>query len=144
MANKDSLKLENQLCFPLYASARKVINLYTPYLKPLGLTYTQYLVMLVLWQDPEQTVGDLCKRLYLDNGTISPLLKKLEQQGYLTRVRTKEDERIVNVKLTKEGKALKEKVKDIPNKIGSCIELEKKEAKDLYQCLYKLLEGDIA
>ena len=89
-------KLEYQLCFPLYAAARKVVNAYTPFFKPLGITYTQYIVLLVLWEQKAVTVGELCRRLYLDNGTLTPLLKKLEEKGFLTRTRKTEDERVVH------------------------------------------------
>ena len=88
------LLLDGQLCFPLYAASRKVVNHYTPYLKPLGITYTQYLVLLALWESKNATVGDLCRRLYLDNGTITPMLKKMEEEGFITRSRSKQDERV--------------------------------------------------
>ena len=101
MSDQDAvLLLENQLCFPLYAAARKVTGLYTPYFKPLGITYTQYIVLLVLWEKESATVGDLCKKLYLDNGTVTPLLKKLEERGYVRRTRSTEDERVVMMTLT--------------------------------------------
>ena len=137
----EMLKLENQLCFPLYAAARQVVSLYTPYLKELGLTYTQYIVFLVLWEGDGIPVGELGRRLYLDNGTLTPLLKKLESAGYLTRSRDKDDERVVTVTLTESGQALKEKAKDIPLKIGSCIKLKEEEAQGLYILLYQLLKG---
>ena len=137
----EMLKLENQLCFPLYAAARQVVSLYTPYLKELGLTYTQYIVFLVLWEGDGIPVGELGRRLYLDNGTLTPLLKKLESAGYLTRSRDKDDERVVTVTLTESGRALKEKAKDIPLKIGSCIKLKEEEAQGLYILLYQLLKG---
>lgn len=137
----EMLKLENQLCFPLYAAARQVVSLYTPYLKELGLTYTQYIVFLVLWEGDGIPVGELGRRLYLDNGTLTPLLKKLESAGYLTRSRDKDDERVVTVTLTENGQALKEKAKDIPLKIGSCIKLKEEEAQGLYILLYQLLKG---
>ncbi len=137
----EMLKLENQLCFPLYAAARQVVSLYTPYLKELGLTYTQYIVFLVLWEGDGIPVGELGRRLYLDNGTLTPLLKKLESAGYLTRARDKDDERVVTVTLTESGQALKEKAKDIPLKIGSCIKLKEEEAQGLYILLYQLLKG---
>lgn len=139
----EALKLENQLCFPLYAAARQVVSLYTPYLKELGLTYTQYIVFLVLWESDGITVGELGRRLYLDNGTLTPLLKKLEAQGYLSRMRSEEDERVVVVSLTDEGIALKEKAKEIPLKVGACIGLSEQEAGAMYTLLYKLLkEGE--
>lgn len=136
----EMLKLENQLCFPLYAAARQVVSLYTPHLKELGLTYTQYIVFLVLWEGDGIPVGELGRRLYLDNGTLTPLLKKLESAGYLTRSRDKDDERVVTVTLTESGRALREKAKDIPLKIGSCIKLKEEEAQGLYILLYQLLK----
>ena len=135
------LKLENQLCFPLYAAARKVTNLYTPFFKPLGITYTQYIVFLVLWEKKEVTVGDLGRRLYLDNGTLTPLLKKLEENGYIARTRSKKDERVVTVSITQKGMDLKEKAADIPIKAGSCISLSPEEAAGLYTLLYKILDS---
>ena len=140
--NYDELmKLDSQLCFPLYAAARQVVSLYTPYLKELGLTYTQYIVFLVLWEKDGIPVGELGKRLYLDNGTLTPLLKKLETAGYLNRSRDKEDERVVIVTRTDEGRALKERAKEIPLKVGTCIRLSEQEAMGLYAVLYKLLGG---
>ncbi|MBQ3284246.1 MAG: MarR family transcriptional regulator [Ruminococcus sp.] len=137
----DMLKLENQLCFPLYAAARRVTGLYTPYLKELGLTYTQYIVFLVLWEQDGVPVGELGKRLYLDNGTLSPLLKKLEASGYLTRSRDGADERVVTVLLTQKGRELKEQAKEIPQKVGACVHLEQSDAAALYTLLYELLKG---
>ena len=138
----DMLKLENQLCFPLYAAARSVTNLYTPYLKPLGLTYTQYLVFLVLWEKDGIPVGEICEKLMLDNGTLSPLLKKMEQAGYLKRTRSPEDDRVKVITLTAEGKALREQAKDIPAKVGSCIRLSPEKGILLYGLLYELLKGE--
>ena len=135
------LLLERQLCFPLYACARKITNLYTPFLKKLGITYTQYIVFLVLWEQDGITVGDLCKRLYLDNGTVTPLLKKLEKAGYIRRERSKDDERIVMVYLTDSGKAFRTQVEEIPGQVGNCMTLEEKEAAQLYSLLYILLNS---
>jgi len=135
----NKLKLENQLCFPLYASARLVTNLYTPYLKPLGITYTQYIVFLVLWENDNLTVGELGKKLYLDNGTLTPLLKKMEKAGYITRNRSKEDERVVVVSLTAKGKAFRQHCKDIPDCVGNCITLDKDKSVELYKLLYELM-----
>ena len=134
------LLLDSQLCFPLYACARKVIGAYTPLLKPLGLTYTQYIVMLELWEKEKEKVGELCRRLYLDCGTVTPMLKKMEESGWLTRCRCKVDERVVYVALTEKGRALREEVKDIPMKVGNCITLPQEEAFELYRLLYKLLD----
>ena len=136
----EQLKLENQICFPLYAASRKVTSLYTPHLKELGLTYTQYVTMLVLWEEQSCKVGDLCERLFLDNGTVTPLLKKLEKDGLLTRTKNKDDERVVEVALTKKGIALQEKAKDIPAKVGGCMPLNEKEAISLYTTLKKILD----
>lgn len=137
----EQLRLANQLCFPLYACARQVVNRYTPYLKPLGLTYTQYIVFMVLWENDCLTVGEIGKRLYLDNGTLTPMLKKLESDGYIERKRCREDERVVKIILTDKGWEMREKVKDIPSQLCSCIKLGEDEAKTLYSLLYKLL-GD--
>lgn len=135
----EALRLDNQLCFPLYACARQVVNKYTPLLKPLGLTYTQYIAMMVLWEKDGITVGEIGKRLFLDNGTLTPLLKKLETQGYITRERSADDERVVLVSLTDAGWELREKAKEIPFKVGGCVALEPEEARTLYGLLYKLL-----
>lgn len=134
-----ALRLDAQLCFPLYAAARKIVNMYTPYLKPLGITYTQYIVFLALWQEGDLTVGDLCRMLYLDSGTLTPLLKKMEQAGYITRCRSHQDERVVEICLTDKGRELREKVKDIPSALGSCVNLSREEAQTMYRMLYCLL-----
>ena len=136
----ESMKLDSQLCFPLYAASRKVVNLYTPYLKPLGITYTQYIMFLVLWEKDGITVGELCRRLMLDTGTVTPMLKNTEKQGLIKRTRSEEDERVVVISLTDEGKALYKKARQIPEKISSCVKLDKSEAVALYKILYKLLE----
>ncbi len=133
------LMLESQLCFPLYAAARKVISRYTPYLKPLGITYTQYIVFLTLWEYGDAAVGELCRKLYLDNGTLTPLLKKMEEAGFVRRIRSAEDERVVTVQLTEKGWEMREKVQDIPARIGSCISMKKEEAEQLYTALYRIL-----
>ena len=137
----EAMKLANQLCFPLYAASRNVISLYTPWLKPLGLTYTQYIVFLVLWEKDGITVGEICDRLMLDNGTVSPLLKKMQQAGYIERKRSEEDDRVVVITLTGEGRALQEKVKDVPGKVAGCIDLPTEKAKQLYSLLYELLDN---
>ena len=136
---REAMKLANQMCFPLYAASRRVIGLYTPLLKPLGLTYTQYIVLLVLWERDGLTVGELCGKLMLDNGTLSPLLKKMQQAGYVERKRNGGDDRVVVVTLTDEGRALQEKAKDIPARVMSCIELPVEKAQTLYGLLYELL-----
>ena len=139
-ADYPQLRLDSQLCFPLYACARKVTGAYGPMLKPLGLTYTQYIVMLALWENEKEKVGELCHRLYLDCGTITPMLKKMEESGWLTRCRCKVDERCVYVALTEKGRALREQVKDIPAKVGECITLPQEDVYELYRLLHKLLD----
>ena len=140
---KEAMKLDHQLCFPLYAAARNVINLYTPHLKPFGLTYTQYLVFLVLWEKDGIPVGEICEKLMLDNGTISPLLKKMQQAGYIEKTRSKVDDRVVTITLTKEGKDLQKKMKDIPLQVVSCVSLDPQKAQTLYSLLYELLGKDM-
>ncbi len=137
----EAMKLANQLCFPLYAAARNVTSLYTPWLKPLGLTYTQYIVFLVLWEKDGISVSEICDRLMLDNGTLSPLLKKMEQAGYVERRRSRKDDRVVEITLTEAGKALQEKAKDVPGKVARCIDLAPEKAQQLYALLYELLEN---
>ena len=137
----EAMKLVNQLCFPLYAAARNVTGIYTPWLKPMGLTYTQYIVLLVLWEKDGVSVTEIGERLMLDNGTLSPLLKKLEQAGYVKRQRSREDERVVVITLTEAGRALQEKAKDIPLKAASCIDLPPEKAQMLYALLYELLDA---
>ena len=137
----EALKLKNQLCFPLYAAARRVTGVYTPYLKPLGLTYTQYIVFMVLWEQDGLQVSEIGERLLLDSGTLTPLLKKMEAQGYLTRTRSKLDERSVIVTLTKNGKALKTQVGEIPLKAAQCVRLTPEEGQMLYKLLYKVLDS---
>ena len=136
----EAMKLANQLCFPLYAASRSVVSLYTPHLKPLGLTYTQYIVFLVLWEKDGITVGELCDRLMLDNGTLSPLLKKMERAGYVERNRSKRDDRVVVISLTEEGRLLQEKAKNVPQKVSSCIGLSHEKAQTLHSLLYELLD----
>ncbi len=138
---REAMKLSNQLCFPLYAAARNVTGLYTPYLKPLGLTYTQYIVLLVLWEKDGISVTEIGEKLMLDNGTLSPLLKKLEQAGYVKRQRSAEDERVVTVTLTEAGRSLQEKAKDVPRNAACNIALPPEKAQMLYSLLYELLEN---
>ena len=137
----EALKLKNQLCFPLYAASRNVIQLYTPILKELDLTYTQYLVFLVLWEKDGIPVGEIGEKLMLDNGTLSPLLKKMQQTGYIEKERSAEDDRVVVITLTEKGRDLMEKAKDVPLKVSSCISLDPEKAKLLYELLYELLDN---
>ena len=135
----DVLKLDNQLCFPLYAAAKEVTRRYQPLLDPLDLTYTQYITMMVMWEQKTLTVKKLGERLFLDSGTLTPVLKKLESKGYITRNRSKDDERVLIVSITDEGEALKEKAVEVPRKISGCVDLSAEDAKTLYVLLHKLL-----
>lgn len=139
--NYDGLKLENQLCFPLYACSKEIIRRYKPLLDELDLTYTQYIVMMVLWEKRRVNVKELGKCLFLDSGTLTPVLKKLEDKGYVTRNRAKEDERNLIISITEKGVQLKSKAKNIPKKIGKCINLNKKETMEMYKIMYKLLSN---
>lgn len=137
----DCLKLENQLCFPLYASSHYITKKYKPYLDELDLTYTQYITMMVLWERNTVNVKELGHCLFLDSGTLTPLLKRLESKGLVLRERSVNDERIVNVSITQKGRDLELKAKDIPNKIGVCVKLNDQEAHQLYTLLYKIING---
>ena len=140
MDNKyNMLKLENQLCFPLYAAAREVVKGYHPYLAELDLTYTQYITLMVLWEHRKVSVKELGERLHLDSGTLTPLLKGLEKKGYITRRRSESDERVLLIELTEEGDALKDAAAEIPAKVGSCFKLTPEEAATLYKLLYKII-----
>ncbi|MGE4214281.1 MAG: MarR family winged helix-turn-helix transcriptional regulator [Anaerotignaceae bacterium] len=138
--NDEALKLKNQLCFPLYACSREVIKKYKPLLDDVGLTYTQYIAMMVLWEKKSVNVKSLGEDLYLDSGTLTPLLKKMETQGLVTRKRAVEDERNVIVTITEKGEKLKEKVSQIPVKMGDCISLPPEDIKLLHKLIYKVLE----
>lgn len=135
----DALKLENQLCFPLYACSKEIVKRYKPFLEEIDLTYTQYIAMLVLWEHKEMNVKELGKYLFLDSGTLTPVLKKLEQKGYISRTRAEQDERVLNVAITKEGEQLRDKALDIPQKMGSCLLLEQEEVIQLYTILHKIM-----
>lgn len=137
----DALKLENQLCFPLYAASRAVIRQYHPYLSALDLTYTQYIALMVLWQEDGSSVKALSEKLFLDSGTLTPLLKSMEQKGLVTRRRSEKDERSVTVRLTETGWALRDKALEVPGKVAGCVRLDTAEALQLYALLYKLLHS---
>jgi len=136
----DGLKLENQLCFPIYACSHEIIKKYKPFLDKIGLTYTQYITMMVMWDKQEISARDLGIILHLDSGTLTPLLKRMQGMGLITRTRSKTDERILNVKITSSGNALKEKATSIPKQIRSCVGLTEEECKTLYKILYKILD----
>ena len=139
--NYDSLKLENQLCFPLYACSKEIIRAYKPFLDKVDLTYTQYITMMVLWDKKEMNVKSLGEYLYLDSGTLTPVLKKLESKGYITRERSEKDERNLVVSITDSGMKLRDKAVTIPSKVGSCVKLTEEEAKVLYNLLHKIISN---
>jgi DNA-binding MarR family transcriptional regulator len=139
----EALKLDNQLCFPLYACSRKVVKSYTPYLRAIGLTYTQYITMMVLWEEQGISVKELGRRLHLDSGTLTPLLKKMELLGFVTRQRDKADERCVIIGLTDEGRQLRERAADIPEQIACELPIDDDERHELYRLLHKILDDDV-
>ena len=150
MSNKDSMSLEdmllldNQLCFPLYAAAKEVVRRYTPFLAPFGLTYTQYIAMMVLWEKKTVSVNELGKQLMLDSGTLTPLLRKLEDKKYLLREKSAKDGRRLIVSLTPEGASLKDKMVVVPQKMGTCVHLSPEETTELKRLLKKVTNNILA
>ena len=139
MDKYDCLKLDNQLCFPLYACSREIVRQYTPYLEPLGLTYTQYITLMALWEHRMLSVKDMGKLLHLDSGTLTPVLKKLEEKGFVNRRRSREDERSLIVSLTEKGEALREQAVEIPAKVAGGLRLPREDVQALYRLLNKML-----
>ena len=137
----DVLKLENQLCFPLYAAAKETVKLYRPLLEKMNLTYTQYIAMLVFWEHKKMNVKELGEKLYLDSGTLTPVLKSLEAKGYVRRYRSTEDERVLLVEVTEAGKALREEALSVPAQMACHVVLSPEESLTLYKLLYKLLSS---
>ena len=137
--NYEALKLDNQLCFPLYACAREVVKKYKPFLDDIDLTYTQYVTMMVLWEKTTVTSKEIGERLHLDSGTLTPVIKKLAEKGLVTRARSPEDERNLVVTLTDAGLALRDRAACIPGQMGQCICLSPEDAATLYRILYQLL-----
>ena len=135
----DVLKLKNQLCFPIYLCSKEIIKKYTPFLEKLDLTYTQYIVMMYFWEKETSNVKEIGKALILDSSTLTPLLKKLENKGYITRIRSTKDERNLVITLTEKGKLLREQALSVPAQVGNCINLSKEEAEMLYKLTYKIL-----
>ena len=136
----ECLKLSHQLCFPLYACSREMIKLYKPWLDELGLTYTQYITMMVLWEHKAMTVKALGQELYLDSGTLTPLLKKLEEKGLVTRRRSDQDERNLIVTITELGEDMKDRALHIPAEMANCVNLPREDIRNLYRMLYQMLE----
>ena len=141
MDKYDSLKLENQLCFPLYAAAKEITRKYKPFLDKLDLTYTQYICMMVMWEHKSLNVKKLGAYIYLDSGTLTPLLKKLEDKGFIERKRSDSDERNLEITITDKGMELRDKALSVPESMGSCIQLSNEEAMLLYKVLYKILNN---
>lgn len=136
----ERLKLKNQICFPLYAASREVIKQYRPYLDALNLTYTQYIAMMVFWEEKKISVKELGKKLFLDSGTLTPVLKSLETKCFIKRTRSAEDERVLIAEITDEGEKLREQAKYVPESVAGCVKLEPDEAMKLYELLYKILD----
>ncbi len=136
----DSLKLKNQICFPLYACAKEIVKAYKPYLDELDLTYTQYITMMVMWEHKELRVKEVGRYLYLDSSTLTPLLKRLEEKGYVARRRSTEDERDLIVSVTERGEALRERALTVPERLAACVKIEPEKAQTLYEILYELLD----
>lgn len=137
----EALRLKNQICFPLYAASREVIKQYRPYLDALDLTYTQYIAMMVFWEEKKLSVKEVGKRLFLDSGTLTPVLKSLETKGYVYRSRSTEDERVLMVEITEKGEDLREQAISVPESVAKCVKLDPDEALKLYELLYKILGG---
>lgn len=140
MDQYDCLKLENQLCFPLYVCSKEIVRHYKPLLDEIDLTYTQYIAMMVMWEHRELTVKRLGEYLFLDSGTLTPVLKTLEKKGYVKRKRSKEDERNLIVSLTKEGEKLKERAVTIPTAVSKCVSLSSEDAMELYRILHLIMD----
>ncbi|MDD5872162.1 MAG: MarR family transcriptional regulator [Clostridia bacterium] len=136
----NALKLDNQLCFPLYACSKEIVRRYKPFLDELGITYTQYITLMVLWEEKNVNVKELGSRLFLDSGTLTPVLKRLEQKGLISRQRDSRDERNLIVSITNEGEALKERAVEVPYKMAGCVKLDRDDAGELYRILKLLLQ----
>ncbi len=136
----DPLKLENQICFPLYACAKEIVKAYKPFLDELDLTYTQYITMMVMWEHGELRVKEVGGYLRLDSSTLTPLLKRLEEKGYVSRRRSQSDERDLIVSITEKGRALRERALSVPQRLAACVDMEPEKAQTLYNILYELLD----
>ncbi len=140
-ANRNALRLKNQLCFPIYLCSKEIIRRYTPLLKELDLTYTQYIVMMYFWEKGQSNMRDLGKALLLDPSTLTPLLVKMEAKGYITKVKSKLDGRNLDIAITEKGAKLEEKALSVPEAMRECIDLSEEEAKMLYSLTYKILNN---
>lgn len=136
----EKLKLESQLCFPLYVVSKEIVKKYKPFLDEIDLTYTQYITMMVLWEENEILVKDMGEKLFLDSGTLTPVLNGLEKRGYATRRRSEKDRRDVYAVITEKGLQLRDKAVEIPEKIGACVPLDSEKALMLYQTLHEMMD----
>ena len=136
----EMLKLDRQLCFPLYAVSREIVKKYKPFLDEIGLTYTQYITMMVLWEQGEILVKDMGSKLFLDSGTLTPVLNALEKKGYVARKRSETDKRDVYAIITEAGIALKDQAVEIPAKVGACVPLSPEDAMTLYRILHEMMD----
>nr|WP_322625859.1 MarR family transcriptional regulator [uncultured Flavobacterium sp.] len=139
---KEPLDIKNQICFPVYSLAKEIVNQYRPLLEELDITYPQYLVLMVLWKEKEQTVGQLGEKLFLDSGTLTPLLKRMEGKNMVVRTRSSADERVVKLSLTEKGIALKEQAKDIPHRLVKAMGISKDELLELKNIITKILNKE--
>lgn len=137
----EHLKLKYQLCFPLYACAKEVVKKYRTFLDEINLTYTQYITMMVMWEHQKISAKEIGDKLYLDSGTLTPVLKSLAEKGYVTRQRSKEDERVLIVELTEKGLELRDQALGVPSGVSTCINLSREEAQELYRILHKILDN---
>ena len=137
----DCLKLENQFCFPLYACSKEIVRRYKPYLDALDLTYTQYITMMALWEHGKINVKEIGRLLYLDSGTLTPVIKKLEQKGLVTRSRMKDDERCLDIEITQKGLGLRDEALKVPGQVASCICIDPGDALLLRGILQKQLDA---
>lgn len=143
MANYEQLRLRNQLCFPLYVCSKEVVRKYKPLLDELDLTYTQYITMMAMWEHQQLSAKELGTILYLDSGTLTPVLKTLEKKGFVERQRSKEDERSLIISLTPEGNELQDKAAHIPVAMGKCIDMDLKDLQTLHRLLHKFMDTSI-
>lgn len=141
MKNEELLRLDNQICFPMYVASKEIVRRYIPLLNKFDLTYTQYITLLALWEKDHITVKELGEKLYLDSGTLTPLLNKLEKKGYIIKNKSDKDGRELVVIVTDKGLELKQKAIDVPPEIAKCVNLKKEEAIVFYQLLHKVLDG---
>ena len=143
MANYEQLRLRNQLCFPLYVCSKEVVRKNKPLLDELDLTYTQYITMMAMWEHQQLSAKELGNILYLDSGTLTPVLKTLEKKGFVERQRSKDDERSLIISLTPEGSDLQDRAAHIPEAMGKCIDMDLEDLQTLHRLLHKFMDTSI-